>query len=101
VEVFRRHLVGAASVRHWLRGCLFPDSLLRPQRMFNRPVVFVIGAGASADYCMPLGGTLATKIASDSDFWFDHSVSYRPSRGDADLFDILLRKFQNDRPAKV
>ena len=66
--------------------------------MFNRPVVFVIGAGASADYGMPLGGTLATKIASDTDFWFDHG-SYRPTRGDADRFDILLRKYQNDRTA--
>jgi hypothetical protein len=63
--------------------------------MFNKPVVFVIGAGASADYGMPLGGLLATTIASDTNFWFDHS--YRPTKGDADLFEILLRKFQNDR----
>ncbi|OSI68886.1 hypothetical protein [Bradyrhizobium canariense] len=66
--------------------------------MFNKPLVIVVGAGASHDvYGLPLGGTLAEKIAGDTDFMFAHYVN-RPTRGDADLFEhVIYRKFHGDR----
>jgi hypothetical protein len=66
--------------------------------MFNRQVVFVVGAGASFDkYGLPLGGQLASGIANDTNFLFEHIVN-RPVRGDADLFDsAIYRKFSHDR----
>jgi hypothetical protein len=36
--------------------------------LFRKPVVLVVGAGASFDkYGLPLGGTLAKSIADDAD----------------------------------
>lgn len=66
--------------------------------MFNKQVVLVVGAGASHDkYGLPLGGQLASGIASDTNFYFEHIVN-RPTRGDADLFDeVIYSKFGHDR----
>ena len=66
--------------------------------MFNRQVVLVVGAGASHDkYGLPLGGQLASGIANDTNFYFEHIVN-RPTRGDAVLFDeVIYRKFSHDR----
>jgi hypothetical protein len=63
--------------------------------MFNRSVTFVVGAGASFEYGMPLGQDLATKIADETDFCFSGMTS-RPTKGDPELFETLLRKFQRD-----
>jgi hypothetical protein len=66
--------------------------------MFNREIVLIVGAGASFDkYGLPLGGQLASGIADDTNFLFEHIVN-RPIRGDADLFDsVIYRKFGHDR----
>jgi hypothetical protein len=61
--------------------------------MFRRPVVFIIGAGASADYGMPLGGTLAAAIAADANFYFERSAL---TRGDAGLLELLRSKCDRD-----
>ncbi len=42
--------------------------------MFNKSVVFVIGAGASHEFEMPLGGALKTAIAKKLKFRFEHNV---------------------------
>ena len=66
--------------------------------MFNHPVVIVVGAGASFDtYGLPLGTTLAAKIAEDTDFVFEH-YSHRPTKGDADFFERnIWAKFNSNR----
>jgi hypothetical protein len=68
--------------------------------MFKKPIVLIIGAGASFDiYGLPLGGELATKIAKATDFYWDHHLT-RPSRGDADLFEkVIYRKYGHDQNA--
>jgi len=66
--------------------------------MFTQPVVIVVGAGASFDtYGLPLGSTLATRIAEDTNFFFEH-YSHRPTKGDADFFErTIWAKFSTDR----
>jgi hypothetical protein len=66
--------------------------------MFNKQIVLIVGAGASFDkYELPLGGQLASGIANDTNFRFEHVVN-RPVQGDADLFDtVIYRKFSHDR----
>jgi hypothetical protein len=54
--------------------------------MFTRPVVFIIGAGASVDYGLPLGGALATKIAADVNFALERSAL---ASGDPSLYELL------------
>jgi len=64
--------------------------------MFKKPVVFIIGAGASADYGMPLGGQLASSVAADVDFHFPDN--FGPiERGDAALFQHLQTHFPRDQ----
>ena len=41
--------------------------------MFNRQTLFIVGAGASAEVGMPVGGQLATSIAEKLDIRFDGS----------------------------
>lgn len=53
--------------------------------MFSQPVVFVIGAGASAEYGMPVGADLKTKIATAVGF---KDAAGRPT-GDGDLYRLL------------
>ena len=65
--------------------------------MFTSPIVAVVGAGASVEYSMPLGYTLATKIAENVRFRFEH-YSHMPSRGDQELFELLFRRYQTDKP---
>src|SRR6266852_1143797 len=57
--------------------------------MFSQPVVFVVGAGASAEYNMPVGSELKTKIASAVGFL---DADGRPS-GDRDLYKLLVDRF--------
>jgi hypothetical protein len=54
--------------------------------MSREKVVFIIGAGASADYEMPLGGTLAETVAADTDFRFERLDLIG---GDPKLHDLL------------
>lgn len=65
--------------------------------MFAHPVVIVVGAGAGFEYNMPLGSTLASDIADAARFRFAH-YSNVPERGDQELYNILWRLYQNDRP---
>jgi hypothetical protein len=68
--------------------------------VLNKSLVLVVGAGASHDvYGLPLGGTLAKKMAQDTDFYWD-SYTRRPARGDPNLFeDLLWRAFSADQSA--
>ncbi|MBR1247080.1 hypothetical protein JQ609_09060 [Bradyrhizobium sp. AUGA SZCCT0169] len=65
--------------------------------MFTSPIVVVVGAGASVEYNMPLGYKLAADIAEDVRFRFEH-YSHMPSKGDQDLFNLLFRQYQKDKP---
>lgn len=40
---------------------------LEDSSLFAKPVVFIVGAGASVDYGMPLGTDLVSRIASNVD----------------------------------
>jgi hypothetical protein len=64
--------------------------------MFTRSIALIVGAGASFEYDMPLGLKLAADIAENLKFRFEH---YQPTpiSGDPELFNILFRKFHQDR----
>jgi hypothetical protein len=62
--------------------------------MFNKPVVFVIGAGASCEYGLPLGAALKASIAKKIQFGFQHG--FQLSSGDAKLLDHIRRHTKND-----
>ena len=66
--------------------------------MFSKQIVLIVGAGASHDnYGLPLGGELASNIANDTNFEFEHYTN-RPSRGDPDLFEhVIWNKFSSSR----
>ena len=57
--------------------------------MFNKPVVFVIGAGASFEYNLPLGGTLKDAIAQKVKFRYQHG--FQLISGDHELLDHIRR----------
>ena len=58
--------------------------------MFNKPVVFIIGAGASFEYGFPLGTTLKDTIATKVKFRFQHGSNYLSS-GDPELLEHIRR----------
>ena len=58
--------------------------------MFNKPVVFIIGAGASFEYGFPLGAALKDTIATKVRFRFEHGSSYLSS-GDPELLEHIRR----------
>src|SRR4051794_21998858 len=62
--------------------------------MFKKPVVFVVGAGASHELGLPLGAGLRDKIAEMVDFKF-HGRQHQ--KGDADLLAILRRRYDTDK----
>ena len=64
--------------------------------MFAHPTVIIVGAGAGVEYNMPLGSTLASDIADAVRFRFGHSSNV-PESGDRDLYNVLLRLYQNDK----
>jgi hypothetical protein len=57
--------------------------------MFNKPVIFVIGAGASHEYKLPLGGALKDAIATKVKFRFQHGNEL--VSGDQNLLDHIRR----------
>jgi hypothetical protein len=65
--------------------------------MFSKPTMFIVGAGASFDYRMPLGADLVAGTAAATDFWWEHHVSHLPSRGDQALFENLQRRCGGDK----
>lgn len=62
--------------------------------MFKKPVVFVIGAGASHELGLPLGAGLRDTIAEMVDFRFH---GRQLEKGDADLLAILRRRYDTDK----
>jgi hypothetical protein len=66
----------------------------RSSGLFSEPTVFVIGAGASAEYNIAVGDTLKFKIADLLDFYFD---GYELSRGDHQIVELLKRHSQASR----
>lgn len=64
--------------------------------MFKQKTVFIVGAGAGCEYNMPLGSALASVIAQNVRFRFDH-YQHTPKSGDAELYNILFRLHQQDR----
>jgi hypothetical protein len=57
--------------------------------LFNKPVVFVIGAGASFEYNLPLGCTLKESIAQKVKFRFQYGHDL--ISGDVGLLDHIRR----------
>jgi hypothetical protein len=56
--------------------------------MFKRKTLFIVGAGASAEFGLPVGSGLAAKIAHMMDVRFE--FGYRPiGEGDMDLYEQL------------
>ena len=62
--------------------------------MFKRPVLFVVGAGASYELGLPLGAGLRDTIAAMVDFRF-HGRQLQ--KGDADLLAILRSRYDTDK----
>jgi hypothetical protein len=61
--------------------------------MFAKRTVFVIGAGASAEYGLPVGDTLKNGIAKSLRFRFDFG---RQKSGSPQLLRILMRRFKDE-----
>ena len=56
--------------------------------MFHRKTLFILGAGASAEIGLPVGGGLASVIASKMDVRFE--MGHRPiGTGDFDLYSRI------------
>jgi len=62
--------------------------------MFNKPVVFVIGAGASREYNFPLGEDLKNEIAKKVRFRFNNGYGAGKNEGDQEL----LRQIRSHAP---
>lgn len=55
--------------------------------MLNERTLFVLGAGASADFGMPLGDVLSIAIASKVNLGFEYG--HKQVSGDPDLMEVL------------
>jgi hypothetical protein len=62
--------------------------------MLRKKTVFVVGAGASAEFGLPVGRGLAREISSKLDVRFEHGV--KPIGGDIDLFHSVQRAYPNE-----
>src|SRR5271169_1668715 len=69
------------------------------KRMISNPTVFVVGAGASNEVGLPLGGQLAADIGEDLDFHFDDAGLQ--DRGDHKLYSYLRDAFGDRMKALV
>src|SRR5438445_1208216 len=63
--------------------------------MFNKPTVFIVGAGASAECDLPTGFQLKESIANGLRFYFEGG---RLVKGDNALLNILRRRFSDVNP---
>jgi hypothetical protein len=61
--------------------------------MLQRKTVFVIGAGASQEFNLPVGTVLAEKISKKLDVKFDH---WKQTTGDSELFDSIRQAFHQE-----
>ncbi len=62
--------------------------------MFEPNTVFVIGAGASAEFGLPVGWKLLENIRDNSHFHFDHGAL---TKGNRKIFDTVRAKYQRDQ----
>jgi len=63
--------------------------------MFANPTVFVIGAGASVEYGLPLGSTLKERIASAVRYRFKEDGLVQD--GDESLLNAIKQQFNNEK----
>jgi hypothetical protein len=61
--------------------------------MLRNETVFIVGAGASFEFGLPIGATLAQKISQKVNFKFDF---HSQTSGDRDLFDSFRRRFNGE-----
>jgi hypothetical protein len=64
--------------------------------MFANPTVFVIGAGASAEYGLPLGPTLRDRIALSVNSQYRHGLL---QLGDENLLNAITLEFNGEKTA--
>jgi hypothetical protein len=62
--------------------------------MLNERTLFVLGAGASVDFGMPLGDSLSTTIANKVDLKFEHG--FKQISGDPELMAVLREIAQRE-----
>jgi hypothetical protein len=62
--------------------------------MFKKPIVIIVGAGASCEYGLPLGSALKSSAAQKLRFIFQHG---RLTSGDQDLLNHIRRHTRNDQ----
>lgn len=65
--------------------------------MFEPNTVFVVGAGASAEFGLPVGTALLQTIKESSQFQFDHGIF--PSKGNRLIFKAVSDKYLGDNRA--
>jgi hypothetical protein len=63
--------------------------------MFRKSTVIILGAGASFECDMPLGGTLRNEIAKGLNFRFGEGGEMES--GDASLYQLLAARHKDDR----
>jgi len=63
--------------------------------MFANPTVFVIGAGASSEYALPLGSILRDQIALAINY--RHKEHSLPQNGDEILLNAIKRQFDSEK----
>jgi hypothetical protein len=63
--------------------------------MFSQPIVFVIGAGASAEFKMPVGAELKKRIAQTLNF------TKGPNSGDVRFYNLIITRFGDDGYVKA
>jgi hypothetical protein len=61
--------------------------------MFKKKTVFIVGAGASAEFDLPLGNALAKRISAKMDIRFDHDFT---GGGDLKLFEQITSQRRKD-----
>jgi hypothetical protein len=66
--------------------------------MFKKNTVFIVGAGASSELDLPLGGDLAKRISTKMDIWFERGFE-QVGTGDLALFNQITsnrQKYTNE-----
>jgi hypothetical protein len=63
--------------------------------MFHRKTVFILGAGASHEFGLPIGAALAEQIHTKMDIWFERGTEQVGS-GDFDLYYSLSDHFRDN-----
>ncbi|MEZ5877376.1 MAG: hypothetical protein R3D43_06195 [Tepidamorphaceae bacterium] len=61
--------------------------------MFENKTLFVVGAGASNEFGLPVGSVLAETISKLARFDF---IRHGPMRGNSTLFEQIQKKFKTD-----